>query len=62
MCATDVSSFCDAGVQRVRRAVFNASDIFMGYADVDDLINNTLGAAIGFLCYKLILKNNASLR
>lgn len=28
MCATDVSSFCDAGVQRVRRAVFNASDIF----------------------------------
>ena len=34
----------------------------LGYADVDDLINNTLGAAIGFLCYKLILKNNASLR
>lgn len=34
----------------------------LGYADVDDLINNTLGAAIGFLCYKLILKNNAPLR
>lgn len=34
----------------------------LGYADVDDLINNTLGAAIGFLCYKLILNNNASLR
>ena len=34
----------------------------LGYADVDDLINNTLGAAIGWLCYKLILKNNASLR
>ena len=28
----------------------------LGYADVDDLINNTLGAAIGWLCYKLILK------
>lgn len=27
----------------------------LGYADVDDLINNTLGAAIGFLCYKLFL-------
>ena len=27
-CATGVSSFCDAGVQRVRRALFNASDIF----------------------------------
>ena len=34
----------------------------LGYADVDDLINNTLGAVIGFLCFKLILKNNASLR
>ena len=29
----------------------------LGYADVDDLINNTLGAAIGWLCYKLILKD-----
>ncbi len=28
----------------------------LGYADVDDLINNTLGAAIGWLCYKLVLK------
>ena len=34
----------------------------LGYADVDDLINNTLGAAIGFLCYKLILENHGSLR
>ncbi len=34
----------------------------LGYADVDDLINNTLGAAIGFLCYKLFLKKHASLR
>lgn len=34
----------------------------LGYADVDDLINNTLGAAIGFLCYKLILEKHASLR
>ena len=34
----------------------------LGYADVDDLINNTLGAVIGFLCYKLILQNNAPLR
>lgn len=34
----------------------------LGYADVDDLINNTLGAAIGFLCYKLFLKNHAPLR
>ncbi len=29
----------------------------LGYADVDDLINNTLGAAIGWLCYKLTLKD-----
>ena len=29
----------------------------LGYADVDDLINNTLGDAIGWLCYKLILKD-----
>ena len=29
----------------------------LGYADVDDLINNTLGAAICWLCYKLILKD-----
>ena len=29
----------------------------LGYADVDDLINNTLGTAIGWLCYKLILKD-----
>ena len=29
----------------------------LGYADVDDLINNTLRAAIGWLCYKLILKD-----
>lgn len=29
----------------------------LGYADVDDLINNALGAAIGWLCYKLILKD-----
>ena len=31
----------------------------LGYADVDDLINNTFGAAIGFLCYKLVLKDKA---
>ena len=29
----------------------------LGFADVDDLINNTLGAAIGWLCYKLTLKD-----
>lgn len=34
----------------------------LGMFDVFDLVFNTLGAAIGFLCYKLILKNNASLR
>ena len=33
----------------------------LGYADVDDLINNTLGAAIGWLLYRRILKNNAPL-
>ena len=29
----------------------------LGFADVDALINNTLGAAIGWLCYKLTLKD-----
>ena len=28
----------------------------LGYADIDDLINNTLGAMIGWICYKLVLK------
>lgn len=32
----------------------------LGYADVDDLINNTLGTAIGFLCYKLVLQDASS--
>ena len=34
----------------------------LGYADVDDLINNTLGAAIGFLSYKLFLNSHVPLR
>ena len=28
----------------------------LGYADIDDMINNTCGAAIGFLCCSLFLK------
>ena len=28
----------------------------LGYADVDDLINNTIGAAIGTLIYNTLLK------
>ena len=32
----------------------------LGYADVDDLINNTLGALIGYGLYKLILNNSKS--
>lgn len=28
----------------------------LGYADVDDLINNTLGAMIGWYCYRWLLK------
>ena len=34
----------------------------LGYADIDDLINNPLGAVIGFLCYKLFLEKHAPLR
>ena len=38
-----ISSFCIELLQFLTR---------LGYADIDDLINNTLGAAIGWLCYK----------
>lgn len=34
----------------------------LGMFDAFDLLFNTLGAAIGFLCYKLYLKNHAPLR
>ena len=32
----------------------------LGYADVDDLINNTLGAAIGSLCYRILLQQKGA--
>lgn len=58
------------GVQKLMALAFTGSLIIeicqhvtgLGMFDVFDLLFNTLGATIGFLCYKMILKNNASLR
>ena len=41
-----VTSFCIEITQLVTR---------LGFADVDDLMNNTVGAGIGFLLYKRYL-------
>ena len=57
-----ISPIRDDEIERLFDEVKNGQRELNLYTTTDKAVAYALGAAIGFFCYKLILKNNASLR